>query len=78
MKKERKTVKEEKTVTEPLNKVKDLSSFSRAVDNVLSCVPRVVLYMLKSPPGGEVDCMLPTSMQTPDPLETEGDDADSQ
>ena len=35
------------------------------------------LIHAETPSGGEADCMLPTSRQTPDLVEPEGDDADS-
>ena len=54
-------------------KVKHLCSSSRAVDNVEPC-PVSGLIHAETPSGGEVDCRLPTSAQTPDLLEPEGDD----
>ena len=59
---------------QPFNKIKDFGSSSRTIDHILSCVLGAVLQVLKPPwrRGEEVQCVLPTSMKTPDRLEPEG------
>ena len=70
MQKERRTVKQKKKIIMVYHSVKSRTfiSSSKTLDNSLSYVFWTVLQILKPPTGG-VHCMLPTSTNTPDPLE---------
>ena len=59
MQKQRKTVKqEEEMIVEPQNKVKDLSSSSKAIDNILSHILKLLYRCLNLHQMEDANCIM--------------------